>query len=47
MTLIKFLDVPRSIAHASGVVPYTLAGYLGNRFFAFRRQPHPHGERNY
>ncbi|MDP8985633.1 MAG: GtrA family protein [Pseudomonadota bacterium] len=46
MTLIKFLGVPRSIAHAAGVVPYTLAGYLGNRFFAFRRRPRIRGERN-
>jgi putative flippase GtrA len=36
MLLIKLVGVARSIAHALGVVPYTLAGYLGSRFFAFR-----------
>lgn len=44
MVLIKLVGVPRSIAHALGVVPYTLAGYLGSRFFAFRD---PRSERGF
>ncbi len=41
MALIDLASVHRSLAHAAGVVPYTVCGYLGNRFFAFRRPREP------
>ncbi|HEY4215066.1 MAG TPA: GtrA family protein [Steroidobacteraceae bacterium] len=36
MIMIKVLGYNRYLAHALGTVPYTLAGYLGSRYFAFR-----------
>jgi putative flippase GtrA len=38
LVMIGWLNVNRYLAHALGTIPYTLAGYLGNRYFAFRRR---------
>lgn len=37
LALIRAFGVGRSVAHAAGVIPYTVAGYAGSRWFAFRR----------
>jgi putative flippase GtrA len=37
LVLIKAFAVKRAVAHALGVIPYTVAGYIGSRAFAFRR----------
>ena len=36
MVMIKWLGFHRYLSHKLGTVPYTLAGYLGSRYFAFR-----------
>lgn len=37
MVMIKVLAVQRPVAHALGSIPYTLVGFLGSRYFAFRQ----------
>jgi putative flippase GtrA len=36
MSCIKILGANHYVAQAVGVVPYTIIGYLGSRYFAFR-----------
>jgi putative flippase GtrA len=38
VTAISVYDANGYVAQGLGVVPYTLVGYLGSRFFAFRRR---------
>jgi putative flippase GtrA len=37
VSLIKLLSVNHYLANGIGIVPYTVIGFLGSRYFAFRR----------
>jgi putative flippase GtrA len=38
VTAVSAFDINGYVAQGLGIVPYTVVGYLGSRFFAFRRR---------